>query len=195
MARDINASTLAQFISNELQVYFAVELTLPNVFNPAQDVIDRMWTGYSDKSITVNGASQTFTGMGELLGISGTSETSDLAANGLQIQILADSTTIPALRDLDYQGKPLTVYLGALDPNTRNALEPIVYFEGFNDKLTFVQDGDSLLVTISAEHKFIRLSQASNRRYSDADQKLDAPTDKSFQYVNATSKAFYTWGV
>ena len=68
MARDIDASTLAQFTSNKLQVYFAVELTLPNASSPAQDVVDRMWTGYNDKSITVNGSSQTFTGMGELLG-------------------------------------------------------------------------------------------------------------------------------
>lgn len=193
MARDIDATTLAQFASNQLEVYFAVELTLPDSNNPAQDVIDRMWTGFTDTSITINGTSQTFTGLGELLGVSNSTETSDLAANGIEIQILADGATILALRDLDYQGKPLTVYLGAVVNGTPT--NPIIYFEGFNDKLTFIQDGESVLVKISAEHKFIRLSQASNRRYSDADQKLDNPGDKGFQYVNATSKAFYTWGV
>jgi hypothetical protein len=194
MARDINASTLAEFTSSELQVYFAVELTLPDSNNPAQDIIDRMWTGYADKSITIDGSTNTYTGMGELLQISGTSEPSDLAANGLQIQILATPTVISTLRDLEYQGKPIKVYLGAIN-SSGTALEPIIYFEGFNDKLTFIQNAGEVLITLSAEHKFISLSSASNRRYTHNDQILNFPTDKGFKYLNSTTRAFYTWGV
>jgi len=40
MARDIDASTLAEFTSSELQVYFAVELTLPDSNSPAQNIVD-----------------------------------------------------------------------------------------------------------------------------------------------------------
>ena len=193
MARDIDASTLAEFTSSELQVYFAVELTLPDSNSPAQNIVDRMWTGYTDQSITIDGSTNTYTGMGELLQISGTSEPSDLAANGLQMQILATTTVISALRDLEYQGKPIKVYLGAVN-SSGSILEPILYFEGFNDKLTFTQNADEILVTLSAEHKFISLSNASNRRYTHNDQILNFPADKGFSHLNATTKAFYTWG-
>ena len=194
MARDIDTNTLAEFTSSELQVYFAVEMTLPDSNNPAQNIVDRMWTGYADKSITIDGATNTYTGMGELLQISGTSEPSDLAANGLQIQILATSTAISTLRDLEYQGKPIKVYLGAIN-GSGTALEPILYFEGFNDKLTFIQDGEQVTINLSAEHKFISLSTASNRRYTHNDQIINHPTDKGFKYLNSTTRAFYTWGL
>lgn len=192
MARDIDTNTLAEFTSSELQVYFAVEMTLPDANNPAQNIVDRMWTGYSDKSIIVNGASQTFTGMGELLQISSTHETSDLSANGLQIQIQANQNTIPALRDLEYQGKPLKVYLGAIN-SAGVVLPPINYFDGYNDKLTFLQSGDRLLVTLTAEHNFIRLSQASNRRYTHHDQASLFPNDTALTYVNSVKTLSQGW--
>jgi hypothetical protein len=194
MARDINSLTKAEFESDKLTIYFAVELTLPDANNPAQNIVDRMWTGFVDQAITIDGTSNTFTGMGELLNISGTAEPSDLSANGMQIQIVSSAANISMLRDLEYQGKPIKVYLGAIN-DSGTVLEPILYFEGFNDKLTYTQDGDEVVILLSAEHKFIRLSQSSNRRYTHNDQILNFPTDKGFKYLNATTKAFYTWGV
>lgn len=192
MARDIDTNTLAEFTSSELQVYFAVEMTLPDSNNPAQNIVDRMWTGYTDKSITIGGATNTYTGMGELLQISSTHETSDLTANGLQLQIQANQSTIPALRDLEYQGKPLKVYLGAIS-QAGVVLPPIIYFDGFNDKLTFLQSGNRLLVTITAEHNFIRMSQASNRRYTHHDQQSIYSSDTGLTYANSVKSSSQGW--
>lgn len=192
MARDIDTNTLAEFTSNELQVYFAVEMTLPDSNNPAQNIVDRMWTGYTDKSITIDGATNTYTGMGELLQISSTHETSDLTANGLQLQIQANQSTIPALRDLEYQGKPLKVYLGAIS-QAGVVLPPINYFDGFNDKLTFLQTSNRLLVTITAEHNFIRMSQASNRRYTHHDQQSLYASDTGLTYANSVKSSSQGW--
>ena len=151
-----------------------------------------MWTGYADKSITIDGVTNTYTGMGELLQISSTHESSDLTANGLQIQIQANQNTIPALRDLEYQGKSLKVYLGAIN-SAGLVLPPINYFDGFNDKLTFLQSSDNLLVTLTAEHNFIRLSQASNRRYTHHDQQSLYPNDTGLIYANSVKTLSQGW--
>ena len=195
MARNINSS-----INNALGVsgvypYFAVDFYLPDPNNPNLAIIDRMWTGYEDRDITINGQQNTYTALGGLISIGDTSEHGDLTANGIEVKVMANTEIIATLRDVEYQGMPFRVYLGThYSVHNFPQDEPFVYFDGFVDKIQFLQTPTTVEVTITAEHKFVRLSEAKNRTYTASDQKLENSVDKGFNYLNATRNGVFSWG-
>ena len=94
----------------------------PNVLN--------LWSGVGDLAYGGN----TYTGVGDLLSISAVTETSDISATGINVAITGiKSSFIVIAKDHEYQGRPLTVSLGAFNSSGSLIADPVIVFSGFMD--------------------------------------------------------------
>lgn len=149
MSRTVPAALLTALDSDEIEVFYAVDLAFDsgNV---------RLWTGYGDKTINSN----TYSGTGDLLTIDGLEEVSDLSSRGTTLTLNGLDTTIVtyALTE-DYQGRLVTIYWG-VGSNT------VEVFSGYMDKMTIQDAGDSATISLTVESRLIVLERPNVRRYT-----------------------------
>ena len=123
-------------------------------------------------SITWNGF--TWSGLGELGQISAISESADLEAAGLTMQLSGIPLTIisTALNE-QYQGRSVKVWIAPLDPDTQQTItDPILIFNGRGDTMS-IDLGTTATLTYSAESRLADWDRARVRRFNSPDQKLD----------------------
>ena len=155
----------------------------PNVLN--------IWNGIGDLAYGGN----TYTGTGDLLSISQITETSDISATGINVTLTGVKTSFIAIaKDHEYQGRPLTVSLGAFDASGDLIADPVIVFSGFMDTMTISESGAYSSIGISVENKLVSFERTKVRRYTAEDQKIDHPTDKGFEYVTAIVQKEIIWG-
>lgn len=150
-----------------------------------------LWTGSGDLAF----GSNTYVGVGDLLSIGSVQESADLTANGATVSLSGVKTSLLNLaRDEPYQGRPLTIRLGAFDDNGDIIASPVIMFSGFMDVMTISDSGDTSAITVTAENKLIAFQQTAVRRYTAEDQKIDHPSDKGFEFVTAIQELQIFWG-
>ena len=155
----------------------------PNVLN--------IWNGIGDLSFGGN----TYTGTGDLLSISQITETADIQASGINVSLAGvKSSLIVIAKDHEYQGRPLTVSLGAFDASGSLIADPVIVFSGFMDTMTISESGQYSTISIAVENKLISFERSKVRRYTAEDQKIDHPTDKGFEFVTAIVQKEIIWG-
>mgnify|MGYP003669156022 CR=1 FL=1 len=155
----------------------------PNVLN--------IWNGIGDLAYGGN----TYTGTGDLLSISQITETSDISATGINVTLTGVKTSFIAIaKDHEYQGRPLTVSLGAFDASGDLIADPVIVFSGFMDTMTISESGANSTISIAVENKLIAFERTKVRRYTAEDQKIDHPTDKGFEFVTAIVQKEIIWG-
>ena len=155
----------------------------PNVLN--------LWSGVGDLAYGGN----TYTGVGDLLSISAVAESSDMSATGINVSITGiKSSFIVIAKDHEYQGRPLSVSLGAFDANGALIADPLIVFSGFMDTMKIAESGSTSTISISVENKLIAFERSRVRRYTAEDQKIDHPTDKGFEFVTAIVEKEIIWG-
>ena len=155
----------------------------PNVLN--------IWNGIGDLAYGGN----TYTGTGDLLSISQITETSDISATGINVSLTGVKTSFIAIaKDHEYQGRPLSVSLGAFDASGDLIADPVIVFSGFMDTMTISESGAYSSIGISVENKLVSFERTKVRRYTAEDQKIDHPTDKGFEYVTAIVQKEIIWG-
>ena len=155
----------------------------PNVLN--------LWNGVGDLAYGGN----TYTGVGDLLAISQITETADVQATGINVSLTGvKSSFISIAKDHEYQGRALTVSLGAFDASGSLIADPVIVFSGFMDTMTISESGAYSTITVSVENKLISFERAKVRRYTAEDQKIDHPTDKGFEFVTAIVQKDIVWG-
>jgi hypothetical protein len=155
----------------------------PNVLN--------LWNGIGDLAYGGN----TYTGVGDLLSISQITETSDIQATGINVNLTGvKSSFIVIAKDHEYQGRPLTVSLGAFDASGDLIVDPVIVFSGFMDTMTISESGAYSTIGISVENKLVSFERSRVRRYTAEDQKIDHPTDKGFEFVTAIAQKEIIWG-
>ena len=155
----------------------------PNVLN--------IWNGIGDLAYGGN----TYTGTGDLLSISQITETADIQASGINVSLAGvKSSLIVIAKDHEYQGRPLTVSLGAFDASGSLIADPVIVFSGFMDTMTIAESGQYSTISIAVENKLISFERSKVRRYTAEDQKIDHPTDKGFEFVTAIVQKEIIWG-
>ena len=155
----------------------------PNVLN--------IWNGIGDLAYGGN----TYTGTGDLLSISQITETADIQASGINVSLAGvKSSLIVIAKDHEYQGRPLTVSLGAFDASGSLIADPVIVFSGFMDTMTISESGQYSTISIAVENKLISFERSKVRRYTAEDQKIDHPTDKGFEFVTAIVQKEIIWG-
>lgn len=183
MAR-LSGNLLTEFTSDTVRPVFFVRITFSN------SATLKLWTG--NGNITYD--SHDYVGTGSLMSIESVDENSDLGASGLRINLSGcDSQIVQYARDEDYQGEECVVLLGAIDEN--NAVQgSTVYFQGYNDHITYTQTGDKITASLTAENKLIRFGKSNIARYTNEDQKQRFSGDKGLEFVNAIAEAEVKWG-
>jgi hypothetical protein len=150
-----------------------------------------LWSGLGDLSFNSN----TYIGVGDLLSIGAVQESTELTATGAQITLGGIKQSLLTLaRDEPYQGRPLTIRLGAFDENGDLIASPVILFSGFMDVMTINDSGETSTITVSAENKLIVFQKTAVRRYTAEDQKIEHPTDKGFEFVAKIQEKEIVWG-
>tara|TARA_B110000114_G_scaffold169968_1_gene194303 strand:+ start:64 stop:642 length:579 start_codon:yes stop_codon:yes gene_type:complete len=150
-----------------------------------------IWSGIGDLSFD----SVTYTGLGDLLSISEIKETSDISATGISVSLSGVKTSLIAVaKDQDYQGRELTVRLGAFNESGSLIADPVIIFSGFMDTMTIAEAGAYSSITIAVENKLVAFERAKVRRYTAEDQKIEYPADKGFEFVTSIVQKEIFWG-
>jgi hypothetical protein len=118
-----------------------------------------------------------------------------MQASGINVTLTGVKSSLVAVaKDHEYQGRPLTVMLGAFDTSGDLVADPTIIFSGFMDIMTISESGETSTINIAVENKLIAFERARVRRYTAEDQKIDYPTDKGFEFVTAIVEKEIIWG-
>lgn len=151
----------------------------------------RLWTGYGTKTIYPSA----YTGAGDLLSITSVQENSDLGTSGISITLSGcNNTIVTAIRDEEFQGNDIVVYLASVSQNSTSVANYTEFFRGFMDNATYVQDGDSITIKLDCENHLARLSRTNQRLYTKEDQKKFGGNDLGLDYVESIAEQKLVWG-
>tara|TARA_B110000114_G_scaffold176579_1_gene207389 strand:- start:97 stop:699 length:603 start_codon:yes stop_codon:yes gene_type:complete len=184
---------MSRVLSNAMKEMAAAKVVRPiflvhMVFDSSELNI---WSGVGDLSFD----SVTYTGLGDLLSISEIKETSDISATGINVSLSGVKTSLIAIaKDQDYQGRELTVRLGAFNESGSLIADPVIIFSGFMDTMTIAEAGTYSSITIAVENKLVAFERAKVRRYTAEDQKIEHPADKGFEFVTSIVQKEIFWG-
>ena len=150
-----------------------------------------LWNGIGD--LTVD--SVDYVGAGTLLSVGEISETSELAANGMNLALSGvTEPLISKARDEDYQGRELKVLMGAMDDSNSVIADPVIIFSGFMDTMVINDGAETATIQVSVENRLIEFERNRVRRYTSEDQKIDYPNDKGLEFVAEIAEKEITWG-
>jgi hypothetical protein len=138
-----------------------------------------MWTGIG----TVVWDGFDWEGMGDFLGVSSITQTSELSAEGITISLsgINPGDVSSAISDVATY-LTVDVYLGFLSGGAIIA-DPVHCFSGHLDVPSLQDDGDTATISITAENDLILLKKSSMMRYTNDCQQIFFPLDVGFQYV------------
>lgn len=139
--------------------------------------------------------SKTWTGTGDLGGISAIDESTDVQANGVRFTLSGVPSALLsyALTHAE-QGRAAKVWLACFDAAGEMQGDPYLLFTGLTDVPTIEDSGDTAVIGITAESRLIDLERARVRRYTPEDQKLTDPDDKGFDFVAGLQEAEIIFG-
>jgi hypothetical protein len=179
MSRTVPAAILSALQGASVEPFYAVEAQFTGG-------IVRLWTGYGDRTIESN----TYTGAGSLLGISGLDEVADLSAKSITVTLSGIDQTVLSLALAEpYQRRKLRVLFGVVGNSASVEL-----FSGQMNTMTIEDSGETSTVTILVDSKLVELERASNRRYTSESQKSRHAGDTFFDYVAKLQDRQLVWG-
>jgi len=151
----------------------------------------RVWSGVGSKSWD----SQTWTGVGEFGQVSPVSEETGIVATGATLTLSGiPANLIGYALDEIRHGKKATVWLAALDSAGAVIADPFASFSGLVDSCDIEENAETAAIQITVESELIRLQIPNERRFTHADQILDYPTDKGFEYMTELQEKNLVWG-
>jgi hypothetical protein len=184
MSRSMTAAMLAAIAAGTVRPFFLFEAEF------ASGTI-WVWTGHGD--LTWGG--KTWNGVGDFSGISTITETGEVRATGLIVSLSGISAAlISAVYNEARQGKPGTVWIGALTSAGAVVDAPFPCFKGRLDVPSDEDDGERATITISYESLLVDLERPKERRYTPEDQAIDYPDDRGFAYVAGLQDVQLVWG-
>lgn len=112
---------------------------------------------------------------------------------GLKFQLSGVPTSMLSLVLAEpVQGKPVNIYTAIFDADTRIVDAPLEW-AGRLDVLNLVEQGESSVITVSAEHIGLDLTRPGTQRFSSQDQQRLYPGDRFFQYLVDTADRQIVW--
>lgn len=150
-----------------------------------------LWTGLG--SVDWNG--ETWTGAGDLVGISDISESSSVVASGLTVTVSGVPVSLVSLVINDaQQGLPGKVYVGLLDENRNVIADPVESFVGRLDVPEITDGAETCTINISYESRLIDLQKPREFRYTHESQKVFDASDRGFEFVTTIQDKSVSWG-
>jgi hypothetical protein len=184
MSRDLSPGVLAAI---------SAETVRPCLFFEGQFATGylRVWTGLGD--ILWNGF--TWTGAGNLVGLSPIEESTDVAAQGVTVSLSGVPAAYVALALSEArQGMPGRIWLGFVDPAGIVIDSPFQSFAGRLDVPEVADGAETCVIRITYESRLLDLMKPREWRYTDQSQQALHPGDRAFEYVAGLQEKPITWG-
>lgn len=150
----------------------------------------RLWTGSS--AITYN--AESYTGLGNLIGVSMPKETSDGSASGVTFSISGiPSTHVSLALSNTYQNAPCYLWFACMATASTFVADPYLMFSGLMDVAELSDDGETATISVKAEGFAYGVGPSSERR-TERDQQDKYSTDRSLRFVADLQNKEFTWG-
>lgn len=188
MARDITSAFKTAVTAGVVQPILATELD----FSTGTLYF---WNGYGDLTMTVRGGSQTFTGLGDLAGISAVTETTEMKASGITLTLTGvKSSLISEALSANYTNRNAYVYLGLFDSSKNVISDVYTLFSGKMDVLKINEQAETSTIELAVENRLISFDRPNERRYTHEDQQIDYSGDLGFEFVPDLQDKPIVWG-
>ena len=188
MARDITTAFKNAIEGSVVKPIIGIELEF-------SDGTLRFWNGYGNLTMTAGGSSKTFTGAGDMLGVSEIEESSTLSMSGVTLTLAGiKSSIIATALGANYTNRKGAIYLGLFDTSNNVIADVYTIFKGNMDVMNIQEGADTCLITLKLESRLITFEKASNRMYTLEDQKVDFPNDIGFEFIPDLQDKEITWG-
>ena len=199
MSRTLTSGMLTVTTADVVRPVYLVQMTFDSGASPNEL---NLWSGIGNLSY----GGDTYTGLGDLLSISEITETSDISAPGINVELAGlKSSFLVIAKNHEYQGRPLTVFLGAFNDQGALIADPIIVFSGFMDTMTISEGAETSSISINVENKLVAFERSRVRRYTAEDQKIDYPEklpngsdnpnyDAGFEFVTSIVEKEIIWG-
>jgi len=188
MARDITSAFNTAITNQVVKPIVALELDF-------SDGILRLWNGYGNLTMTVDGSSQTFTGQGDMLGVSEVEESSTLSMSGVTLTLAGiKSSLISTALGANYTNRNGAIYLGLFDTSSNVIADVYTLFKGKMDVLNIQEGPETAVITLKLESRLITFERPANRMYTLEDQQVDFPNDLGFEFITDLQERSIVWG-
>ena len=155
----------------------------------------RFWNGYGDLTMTAGGSSNTFTGLGDLMGVSAVSESDQVEAIGATLSLTGiKSSLISAALSANYTNRNASIFLGLFDTSKSVIADVYTLFKGKMDIMKIDEGAESATIVLNLENRLIALDRPKERRYTHEDQQLSFTGDLGFEFVPDLQDKEIIWG-
>ena len=155
----------------------------------------RFWNGYGDLTMTAGGSSNTFTGLGDLMGVSAVSESDQVEAIGATLSLTGiKSSLISAALSANYTNRNASIFLGVFDASKNVISDVYTLFKGKMDIMKIDEGAESATIVLNLENRLIALDRPKERRYTHEDQQLSFSGDLGFEFVPDLQDKEIIWG-
>jgi hypothetical protein len=138
-------------------------------------------------------ASETYKGLGDLVGVGPVSETEDIRANPLTLTLSGvPSTMISIVLGTQYQGRLTSLWLGFIG-SSGLIVDPVLLFRGKADIMVIDEGPETSLITFTAESRLADLQRSRIRRFTDQDQQQLFPGDLGLEFVAVIQNTEVVW--
>lgn len=186
--RNLTTAFKTELTSDLLRVGVIAEIDYP-------DTPLRAWTGQGD----LVWDSKTWTGVGDLGGISAVRETNSPQATNITLEISGVSSTNLALALAETsQRRRASVWLALfeeVDGDWTVIADPWRVRRGWTDVHKIVRTGKTASISVSVESILSRLRTARTMRWTDHDQKRLFPADTAGRFAASIGTRPLYWGV
>jgi len=144
------------------------------------------------KDITFD--SNTYTASSLLLGVTSTSESSEITVSNLTLQFTgADQTIISLFLNNQYLEREVEVYKGFLDANQAVIADPFLLFKGRVESFGINETLDSSDVDIVVTSHWSDFEKVEGRKTNTNSQQLHFVNDQGFEFASQTTQDI-KWG-
>ena len=188
MARSITTAFKNAIKSSVVRPFLAVELEFSTGTL-------RFWNGYGDLSMTAGGSLNTFTGLGDLLGVSPISESDQIEAIGASLSLTGiKSSFISTALTGNYTNRNASIFFGVFDTSKNVISDVYTLFKGKMDIMKIDEGSESATITLNLENRLIALDRPLNRRFTHEDQQERFSGDLGLEFVPDLQDKEIIWG-
>ena len=145
---------------------------------------------------TISYASNSYTGIGHLMGFTDIEETAEVIVSNVTLQISGiDQSWISRLLNKEYIDRVVKIYKAFIDDSEDLIVDPVLIFEGRMDSPTINEnpDGGESILSINATNTWVDFTRMTGRHTNHEENIIHFEGDKGFEFSSEIVKDI-KWG-